>query len=63
MERQIGARGLRAVMESLMIPVMYEIPSDELSTRVVMTKACVEGTEPPTIIRGDKPRSTEAVSA
>ncbi len=62
-ERQIGARGLRAVMESLMIPVMYEIPSDELITRVVMTKACVLGTEPPTIIRGNAPRNTEPVSA
>ena len=62
-DRQIGARGLRAVMEMLMIPVMYEIPSDELITKVIMTEASVNGEQPPTIIRGDKPRSTEPVSA
>ena len=62
-ERQIGARGLRAVMETLMIPVMYEIPSDDLITKVIMTEACVNGEQPPTIIRGETPRSTEPVSA
>ena len=61
-DRQIGARGLRAVMEMLMIPVMYEIPSDEFITRVIMTEKCVSGSEPPRIIRGDKPRSTERAS-
>ena len=62
-DRQIGARGLRAVTEMLMIPVMYEIPSDEYIQRVVMTEKCVNGEEPPKIIRGDKPRSTELASA
>ena len=62
-DRQIGARGLRAVMEMLMIPVMYEIPSDELITRVVITEACVNGSEPPRIVRGDRPRSSERASA
>ena len=61
-DRQIGARGLRAVTEMLMIPVMYEIPSDEFITRVVMTEKCVNGEESPRIIRGDKPRSTERAS-
>ena len=62
-DRQIGARGLRAVLESLMIPVMYEIPSDDLITKVIMTEKCVNGEEPPMIIRGETPRSTEPVSA
>ena len=62
-DRQIGARGLRAVTEMLMIPVMYEIPSDEYIQRVIMTEKCVNGEEPPKIIRGDKPRSTELASA
>ena len=62
-DRQIGARGLRAVLEMLMIPVMYEIPSDDLITKVVMTEACVNGSEPPVIIRGEMPRSKEPVSA
>ncbi len=62
-DRQIGARGMRAVLEMLMIPVMYEIPSDDLITKVIMTAACVSGEEPPTIIRGEQPRSTEQASA
>ena len=46
-ERNIGARGLRAVMEGLLTKVMYEIPSDETVVKVVVTKECVEGTAEP----------------
>ena len=46
-ERNIGARGLRAVMEGLLTKVMYEIPSDETVVKVVVTKECVEGTTEP----------------
>ena len=46
-ERNIGARGLRAVMESLLTKVMYEIPSDETVVKAVVTKECVEGTAEP----------------
>ncbi len=37
-ERNIGARGLRAVMEGLLTKVMYEIPSDETVVKAVVTK-------------------------
>ena len=46
-ERNIGARGLRAVMEGLLTQVMYDVPSDPTIVKVVITKACVEGTEKP----------------
>ena len=46
-ERNIGARGLRAVMEGLLTKVMYEIPSDETVVKAVVTKECVEGTAEP----------------
>ena len=46
-ERNIGARGLRAVMEGLLTKVMYEIPSDETVVKAVVTKECVEGTVEP----------------
>ena len=46
-ERNIGARGLRAVMEGLLTMVMYEIPSDETVVKAVVTKECVEGTAEP----------------
>ena len=43
-ERNIGARGLRAVMEDLLMNIMYEIPSDRTIERVVIDRACVEKT-------------------
>ena len=46
-ERNIGARGLRAVMEGLLTKVMYEIHSGETVVKAVVTKECVEGTAEP----------------
>ncbi len=48
-ERRIGARGLRAVMEGLLMNVMYDLPSDRTIDRVTITAGCVEGKEPPQI--------------
>ena len=46
-ERNIGARGLRAVMEGILTKIMYEIPSDPTITKVTITEACVmSGAEP-----------------
>ena len=46
-ERHIGARGLRAVMEGLLTKVMYDIPSDPTIVRVTITQDCVlRGAEP-----------------
>lgn len=46
-ERKIGARGLRAVLEEVMTRVMYEIPSDPTITEVIITRECVEnGVDP-----------------
>ena len=50
--RQIGARGLRAVMEETMLSIMYEIPSDLSIQKVIITADCVNGGAP-TIIRDD----------
>jgi ATP-dependent Clp protease ATP-binding subunit ClpX len=54
-ERQIGARGLRAVMEKTMTDIMYKIPSDLTIKRVVITPECIE-TGKPEIKRSSKPR-------
>ena len=40
-ERNTGARGLRSIMESLMMPVMYEIPSRNDISEVTITEGCV----------------------
>ncbi len=50
LDRQIGARGLRAVMEKVMLGIMYEIPSDLTIRKVILTPECVEG-QAPKIIR------------
>ena len=51
LDRKIGARGLRAVLESVMTKVMYEIPSDPSITRVLITRQCVEDGREPEITR------------
>ena len=46
-ERNIGARGLLAVMEGVLTKIMYEVPSDLTVTKVTITKDCVRnGAEP-----------------
>ena len=42
LERKTGARGLRAIMESIMLEFMYKIPSDPSVTECVITKDIVE---------------------
>ncbi len=61
-ERNIGARGLRAVMEDLLTEIMYEIPSDPTVRRVVITPACVNGECGPTLVRGSEGEVTEHAS-
>ena len=48
-ERKTGARGLRSVMEDVMMDVMYEIPSDDNISECVITKEAVEGKEQPLV--------------
>jgi ATP-dependent Clp protease ATP-binding subunit ClpX len=43
-ERNTGARGLRSIMEAVMLDIMYEIPAMEGLTKVIITKELVEGT-------------------
>ena len=56
-DRKIGARGLRAVLEEIMTKIMYEIPSDPPITKVMITKECVENGAEPVVTHGKKPRS------
>lgn len=53
-ERNIGARGLRAVMEGLLTEIMYEIPSDRTVTKALITKECVDGTEKPQLTHSEE---------
>ena len=44
-ERKTGARGLRSVMESILMPIMYDVPNDPTIVRVTIDKDTVEGGE------------------
>lgn len=56
LEKETGARGLRAIIEKALLPVMYDIPSDSTVKKVVITKECVMNGDSPIIerINGEK---------
>ena len=55
-DRQIGARGLRAIMEKIMTKIMFRIPSDLSIRKVIITPECVEGGDPDIVRDTTRPR-------
>lgn len=53
LDRQIGARGLRAVMEKVMTDIMFRIPSDLSIRKVIITAQTIDGMDP-IIIRDEQ---------
>jgi len=51
--RGTGARGLRAIMEEVLLPVMFDVPSDDEITKVVVTDEVVRKNVLPTVVRRD----------
>ena len=49
-ERKTGARGLRAIIETSMRDLMFEIPSDESIGKCIVTKDMIEGTGKPVLV-------------
>jgi ATP-dependent Clp protease ATP-binding subunit ClpX len=60
LERGTGARGLRAVIESIMRDVMFEIPSREDVREVVVTPECVTQRIPPLLVLHPESKKKEA---
>jgi len=56
LERQIGARGLRSIMEGIMTKIMYAIPSDLSIRKVIITPEAVQGGNPKIIRNKTQPR-------
>jgi ATP-dependent Clp protease ATP-binding subunit ClpX len=58
LSRGTGARGLRAIMESVLLAVMYEVPSRTDIAKVIIEKSCIESNAPATLIErvGDAPK-------
>lgn len=53
LEKNTGARGLRSIMESVLLPIMYEAPADKSVKKIVVTAECVEKAESPLVERTD----------
>lgn len=53
-ERKTGARGLRSIIEEVMMDIMFEIPSHEEITKVIINEAVVDGKAEPQMIREAK---------
>ena len=53
--RGTGARGLRAIMEEVLLPVMFDVPSGDDVARVVVTREVVLDNVLPTIVPRDVP--------
>ena len=57
MRKNTGARGLRAIMESVMEDVMFDIPDEANVRKCIITRAAVLGEEEPVIVRRNESRS------
>jgi ATP-dependent Clp protease ATP-binding subunit ClpX len=58
MERKTGARGLRTIMEQVLLDIMYDLPSMDDVSKVVVDSSVVDGENPPFVIYdgGEQPR-------
>ncbi len=50
LEKETGARGLRSITENILLPIMYDIPSDKNVSSVRITKECVTDSKEPIVI-------------
>ena len=50
LQRKTGARGLRSIVENVMMDIMYDIPSLKGPKRVIVSKSVIEKTEKPEIV-------------
>ncbi len=60
-ERKIGARGLRAIMEDIMLDVMYDIPSTDNVEKCIITKETVLNNLQPNLVIGEQKKNISPV--
>ena len=61
MDRKTGARGLRSILETVLLEIMYEIPSDDDVSKVVIDESVINGTSEPKLIY-ENPDQSKAAS-
>ncbi|MBP3414361.1 MAG: ATP-dependent Clp protease ATP-binding subunit ClpX [Clostridia bacterium] len=54
LEQKTGARGLRGVIEGILTPLMFSVPSDPTISKVIITKGSVDGVSEPIIEHSEK---------
>jgi ATP-dependent Clp protease ATP-binding subunit ClpX len=52
-EQKTGARGLRSILEDILMQTMFDAPSDKNVRKVVVTEDCVENGTAPTLVNAD----------
>jgi len=62
-ERNTGARGLRAILEEIMLDIMYEIPSRKDIEKCIITKESVVDRKPPELVLGNKAKKRSRSTA
>jgi ATP-dependent Clp protease ATP-binding subunit ClpX len=62
-DRKTGARGLRSIMEGILLDTMFDLPSLEGVEEVVISREVVEGTARPLYIYADRADRTSEASA
>ena len=58
--KKTGARGLRSILEQVMLDVMYEIPGNEKIGKCIVTKDAIQGKESPKLVEGPRKEQPEA---
>ena len=61
MERKTGARGLRSILENVLLDTMYDIPSDKTITKVVVDGSVIRGDSEPLIMYENKEQPPRAL--
>jgi len=59
-ERKTGARGLRAILEDVLGPIMFDVPSNDAVTKVIVTRESVLGEAPPRVLQATNTRQRSA---
>ena len=62
-QRKTGARGLRSIMENVLLDSMFDLPGSTDVEKVVINKEVVEGKAKPILVHGDKREKAAAASA
>jgi ATP-dependent Clp protease ATP-binding subunit ClpX len=60
LNRKTGARGLRAILEQVMLDVMYDLPANEKIAKCIITKESIIGAGKPILEEGDRKKRPES---